>query len=96
MKRGRRSEMRFKRARMLDKMHGTNLHTYTLLLLERKTMLRGAIGNCAICRYGQIENHKCDLCETEFCSVCNGTLKELPKHLPQNVGKCICHDKWLR
>ena len=50
----------------------------------------GCEGSCPICRFGEVENHKCNKCKTEFCPVCHGTLEELPKRLPKNVVKCEC------
>ena len=47
-------------------------------------------GSCPICRFGEIENHKCNKCKTEFCPVCHGTLKELLEWLPKNVTECEC------
>ena len=53
----------------------------------------GCEGSCPICRFGEVDNHKCDKCGTEFCPVCHGTLKKLLKYLPQNVIECKCETK---
>jgi len=52
----------------------------------------GCEGSCPICRLGEVDNHKCNNCETEFCPVCHGTLKELPRWLPRNVIECECEE----
>lgn len=44
-------------------------------------------GICPVCRIGEVENHKCSRCLTEFCPVCHGTM---PKYKAENVLSCIC------
>lgn len=35
----------------------------------------GCEGSCPICRLGEVDDHWCPRCETEFCPQCHGRKK---------------------
>jgi len=44
-------------------------------------------GICPCCRFGEVENHKCNRCGREFCEKCHG-LKSGRDYL--NIRDCNC------
>lgn len=48
----------------------------------------GCEGSCPICRIGEVDNHKCDFCKTEFCPECHGVV--VKKIKSENVLPCEC------
>jgi hypothetical protein len=43
------------------------------VLMERSEQIKcGCEGSCPVCRLGEVGNHKCDNCKTEFCPQCHG------------------------
>lgn len=48
----------------------------------------GCEGSCPNCRIGEVENHKCDYCKTEYCPKCHGISKH-GKVMPQ-INICEC------
>lgn len=44
-------------------------------------------GTCPACRKGEVEDHKCDRCNREFCPDCHGVLTGEPN---ENVDPCSC------
>lgn len=47
----------------------------------------GCEGNCPVCRIGEVNEHKCKICNTEFCSKCHGIINGA---LSENVLPCKC------
>ena len=49
----------------------------------------GCEGSCPVCRLGEVDNHKCDRCRSEFCPKCHG----LKNRESPNVNRCQCEIK---
>ena len=59
----------------------------------------GCDGSCPVCRIGEVDEHKCDNCKTEFCQKCHGILKTSPliQYMrTANVKPCKCAGKKLK
>lgn len=57
----------------------------------------GCEGSCPVCRIGEVDDHKCNRCGTEFCSKCHGITKEINlaySHpgMKRNVSPCKCKE----
>lgn len=50
----------------------------------------GCEGSCPICRLGEVNNHKCDRCKTEFCNHCHGIAKDSPTKINDYIKNCEC------
>jgi len=47
----------------------------------------GCEGSCPVCRLGEVDDHKCNYCEVEFCLECHGIINEVKS---ENVLPCKC------
>lgn len=50
----------------------------------------GCEGSCPICDIGEVDNHKCNRCEVQFCIKCHGILNGVKS---ENVLPCKCKMK---
>lgn len=46
----------------------------------------GCEGSCPVCRIGEVDDYKCNICGVVFCPVCHG----ITNKFSPNVVKCSC------
>ncbi len=47
-------------------------------------------GSCPVCRIGEVEDHKCNMCKRTFCQDCHGIESGQPS---ENLEQCSCPNK---
>lgn len=48
-------------------------------------------GSCPVCRLGEVSDHKCNHCKTEFCPKCHGIMNGKVKL--ESIRTCRCKRK---
>ncbi len=56
----------------------------------RQKVACGCEGSCPVCSFGDVEDHKCVTCMTEFCPKCHGISKALQATAYDQVARCHC------
>jgi len=52
----------------------------------------GCEGSCPICRHGEVDNHVCDRCRTQYCFVCHG-ITSSTQFPSSGIPPCSCEIK---
>jgi len=57
---------------------------------RKKAVACGCEGSCPVCQLGEIRDHLCETCMTEFCSNCHGIKKAIQATAYDQVQRCRC------